>query len=225
MNATSTPLLIEEGPEYQAAGLVHRYLMPNGPGPYPTIILLHGRNGNEEVMWIFRRTVPQPWLMVAPRANLPESSGSYSWLHQPADYWPDLEEFDTAVETLHKFTQALPRLYNADPDRMYLMGFSQGAAVAISLALRDPHLVRGIASLVGFAPRVGSAAIEGVLNDMPVFMAVSTEDMRVPIEESQRSAELLRRAGATLTYETYPTGHKISREGMKDLKKWWVSRT
>ncbi|MFO7662373.1 MAG: dienelactone hydrolase family protein [Chloroflexota bacterium] len=225
MNATSSLLLIEEGPEYQAAGLVHRYLMPDRPGPYPTIVLLHGRYGNEEVMWIFRRTAPQPWLMVAPRANLSESAGRYSWLHQPADYWPDLEEFDPAVETLNKFTQALPQLYNADPDRMYLMGFSQGAAVAISLALRDPHLVRGIASLVGFAPKMESTAIEGVLNGLPVFMAVGTEDMRVPIEESQRSAELLRRAGTSLTYKTYPTGHKVSGEGMKDLKNWWITQT
>jgi phospholipase/carboxylesterase len=221
MNAPPSPLLIQEGPELQAAGLVHRYLMPAGPGPYPTAILLHGRYGNEDVMWVFRRMIPRPWLLVAPRAILSEYPGSFSWLHQPADYWPALAEFDSAVETLRKFIQVLPRLYNADPDRIYLMGFSQGAAVSISLALRHPGLIRGIASLVGFAPSEKPADVADILAGLPVFMAVGTEDLRVPIEESQRSADLLRRAGAVLTYEEYPTGHKISTEGMKDLQSWW----
>jgi predicted esterase len=63
--------------------------------------------------------------------------------------------------------------------------------------------------------------VADILAGLPVFMAVGTEDLRVPIEESQRSADLLRRAGAVLTYEEYPTGHKISTEGMKDLQSWW----
>lgn len=225
MIATDIPPLVEDGPEFEATGLVHRYQVPAGPGPYPTVVLLHGRYGSEDVMWVFRRVIPRPWLQVAPRAVMPETRPGYSWLHQPPDFWPAMADFEPAVEALVNFLNALPRVYNADPDRLFLMGFSQGAAVALSVAFTRPGLVRGIASLVGFAPRVGDGDLAIGLDGLPVFMAVGTEDERIPLEQSLRSADILRQAGADLDYHQYPTGHKLTAEGMKDLQAWWLARS
>lgn len=224
MNTNVNPQLIESGPEYQETGLAHRFLMPDGPGPYPTVVLVHGRYGNDEVMWVFRRVIPRPWLLVTPRAFVPEQNGSYSWLHQPAGYWPRLEEFDQAALALTRFLTALPRIYNADPERLFLMGFSQGAAVAISTALHEPGLIKGIASLVGFAPEANPDDVTGRLAGMPVFMAAGTEDTRVPIDQARQSAALLRLAGSALDYHEYTAEHKLPPEGMKDLQSWWLNR-
>jgi phospholipase/carboxylesterase len=221
MDTHSIPQLIDDGPELHEAGLVHRFLMPEGPGPYPTGVLIHGRFGNDEVMWVFRRAMPRPWFLVAPRAIVAERNGSFSWLHQTLDYWPEVTDFNEAVEAMTHFLSYLPRLYNADPDRIYLMGFSQGAAVAITTAIHRPDLIRGIASLVGFAPRANSADISGRLAGKPIFMAAGTEDERIPIDQARRSAELLRQAGSDLRYREYNTGHKMTPEGMKDLQAWW----
>lgn len=224
MDTTSSPQLIDDGPEFREAGLVHRLLMPDGPGPYPTGVLIHGRYGNEEVMWVFRRVIPRPWLIVTPRAIVAERNGSFSWLPQPLDDWPSLPDFDQAVRALTHFLVALPRLYNADPDRLYLMGFSQGAAVAITTALHQPELIRGIASLVGFAPQVEPGDIAGRLAGKPVFMAAGTEDQRVPIDLARGSAAVLRHAGSALQYHEYPSEHKLPPEGLKDLQAWWRER-
>ena len=84
MNASPpTPQLIQNGPEFYEAGLAFRYLMPDGPGPYATAVLLHGRLGDEDVMWVFRQVVPRPWLVVAPRAIVPEAPRGFSWHAQP----------------------------------------------------------------------------------------------------------------------------------------------
>ena len=57
------------------------------------------------------------------------------------------------------------------------MGFSQGAAASLAIAIRETELVQGIASLVGFMPLQADVAIEEArLTDLPVFMAVGTED-------------------------------------------------
>jgi phospholipase/carboxylesterase len=220
MESTSLPQLVQTGPEWFEAGLAYRYLQPDGPGPYPTVVLLHGRLGNEDVMWLFRHVIPRPWLVFAPRAPLAEQGGGFSWHVQPYGQWPELAAFDPAVAALTRFLRALPRLYNADPERLYLMGFSQGAAVAYAAALSQPNITRGIAGLVGFVPRVQPEAIAGRLNGLPVFMAVGEQDPIVPYAEARRSAEALRQAGADLEYHEYPTEHKLTASGIDDLRAW-----
>jgi len=186
--------------------------------------MLHGRLGNEDVMWVFRKAIPRPWFVVAPRAPLADH-GEYSWIIQGRGTWPDLAAFDPAVDALTRFIQALPRLYNADPDRIYLMGFSQGAAVSFATALRRPELVRGIAALVGFAPTASETEVTGRLVDMPVFMASGQEDETVPLEISRSTAGLLRQTGADLEFNEYPTGHKLTAAGIQDLRAWLNRRT
>lgn len=221
---STQPQLIDSGPEMEATGLIHRVQFPSGPGPYPTVVMLHGRYGNEDVMWIFKRTLPVSWLQIAPRATEPDHGG-YSWIIQPDGTWPALPAFDPAVDKIVHFIEALPQLYNADPESIYLMGFSQGAAVAYATALRRPQLVQAIAGLVGFVPEdcnrsPGFSALRG----MPIFMAVGREDQRVPFERAQMCRQTLQEAGADLTYHAYDTGHKVNSQGMKALTNWWMER-
>lgn len=207
------------------AVLPHRVLPPNTPGPYPTVVMIHGHLGNEEVMWIFRQTLPEEWLVVAPRAIVADGDGRYSWHPRQQNEWPALSEFDTAVDTLLQFIDSLPELYNANPNQIYLMGFSQGAATSFALAMREPERVQGIASLVGFMPLGVEEAIETArLADLPVFMAVGTEDERIPLEIARECGKAVRAAGAYLEYREYDTGHKLNGEGMRKLKGWWAER-
>ena len=221
MEPQPTPTLVQTGPEWYEAGLTYRYQMPDGPGPYPTVVMLHGRFGNEDVMWVFRKVIPRPWLVVAPRALFADQ-GSFSWqILEREDKWPELAEYDPAVTALERFIGVLPQLYNADPDRTYLMGFSQGAAVSFAAMLRRPRLARGVAAMVGFVPDMPEGAIDGRLAGLPVFMAAGTQDPTVPYRLSQVTRERLRAAGADLEYHEYPTGHKMPSAGMDDLRKWF----
>lgn len=223
MEPLNPPELVQTGPEWFEAGLTYRVQMPDDPGPYPTVVMIHGRMGDEDVMWVFRKTIPRPWLVVAPRAPLPDG-GAFSWHIQEPGNWPDLAAMQPAVSALRRFISALPGLYNADPDRIWLMGFSQGAALAISTAFTHPTLARGLAALAGFAPLPPPAEVDGRLPDLPVFMAAGTEDDVVPINKARAAAELLRLAGADLEYHEYRVGHKMTAAGMHDLRDWFTAR-
>ena len=219
------PQLVESGPAYTASGLVHRVSRPEGPGPYPTVIMLHGRSGTEDVMWIFARTLPAGWLLVAPRAIKQDPDGGYAWHPRARDEWPGLSQFDEAVGRVVQFMDAASAFYHADPQRTYLMGFSQGAATSYAVALRYPGLVQGIAGLVGFVPtQCGDVARLTPLSDLPIFMAVGKEDPLIPYGRSLSCAQTLRAAGADLTYREYDTGHKLNAAGIRDLRAWWSGR-
>ena len=215
------PIFIED----KTAVLPHRVLQPEAAGPHPTVVMIHGQLGNEDVMWIFRQTLPKDWLVVAPRAIVEETSGRFSWHPRQQGEWPTLSAFDTAVDRLLQFIYSLPALYGADPENIFLMGFSQGAAASLAIAIREPELVKGIASLVGFMPLQADTAIdEARLTDLPVFMAVGTEDERVPLDVARESAKAVRAAGAFLEYREYETEHKLNGAGMGKLKRWWAER-
>lgn len=222
---TDNSFLPRNDPEMNVAGLVHRVRAPQTPGPHPTIILLHGRSGDEDVMWVFARALPPGWLLVAPRGLKPDPDGGYAWHPRTPDEWPCLYEFDEAVTAVTHFIHALPQQYNADPKQIYLMGFSQGAAAAYALAMKYPRLIQGVAGLVGFVPEACDAAVQiQALDGLPIFMAVGVEDPLIPYQRAQQCAQTLREAGANLTYKEYITGHKLDAQGMRDLQAWWRAR-
>jgi phospholipase/carboxylesterase len=184
--------------------------------------MLHGRSGDENAMWIFARVIPRNWLVLSPRGIKPDLSGGYAWHPRQRDEWPALDKFDEAVEALKRFIEALPTLYDADADRLYLMGFSQGAATSYAIAMRHPGLIKGLAGLVGFVPVGCDAAVEiAVLKDLPIFMAVGKRDIYIANTRAQNCAQTLQAAGAELSYHEYDTGHRLNAAGVKELKAWW----
>lgn len=211
---------------YQTTGLVHRVRRPEGDGPHPTVIMLQGRAGNEDVMWIFARTVPANWLLVAPRAIYEDpTEGGYSWHLPVSGGWPTLATFDEAVGRVTRLVERLPELYGADPDQIYLMGFSQGAALSLALVLDEPGRYQGVAGLVGFMPTASPALLATApLWHLPVLLLAGTQDERVPLEKAQEAATAVRAAGAYLEYREYETGHKLNAAGMRKLTSWWGER-
>ena len=219
------PLLVNAGPALARSGLVHRVAFPTAQGLFPTVVMLHGRSGDEDAMWIFGRSLPLDWLVVSPRGIKTDPAGGYAWHPRQRDEWPPLPMFEEAVAALTKFIESLPDLYGADSNHIYMMGFSQGAATAYATAMGHPGLVKGIAGLVGFVPVECDVAVETrVLRDLPIYIAAGKEDPFIPLERSRGCAETLRDSGANLTYREYEVGHRISAQGMRDLKTWWGQR-
>lgn len=222
MSAQPLPRRVVDGPALAATGLIHRVRLPAAPGPYPTIVLLHGRSGDEDVMWLLDRALSPGCLAVAPRAIVPDPAGGYAWHPRRPHEWPSVPMFDHAVAAVVRLVRALPFEYGADPDRIFLMGFSQGAATALATVLQHPGLIRGVVSLVGFMP-TGVDPLQALvaLGGLPVFMAVGQRDDVIPLDVARSAAQVLRDAGAGLTYQEYDTGHKLDRAGISDVRQWW----
>jgi phospholipase/carboxylesterase len=221
----SEPRLVDKGPALERAGLVHRVLQPRGQGPHPTVVMLHGRSGNEDVMWIFRRAAPADWLLVAPRAIKEDPQGGYSWRIREKEEWPTLVQFDVPVGAVVDFIETLPELYDADLQRLFLMGFSQGAATAFAVAMHYPEMIQAVAGLVGFLPiECDDMVAAGALEGMPIFMAVGKEDERIPYQRSLSCAHTLHLAGADLDYHEYEMGHRLNAQAMRDLRHWWQAQ-
>lgn len=217
---TPEPNLISDGMALARSGLIHRVWEPSSDGHHPTVVMVHGRSGTQDVMWVFARALPPEWLVVAPRAPFSDPQGGFSWHIGAESDWPTHVDLEAGVAALEGFCAALPGLYGSDPGRLYLMGFSQGAAVCWAMAMRKSAKVRGVAGLVGFVAQTSEVA-PPTLPDLPVLMAVGRHDATIPLSRAEADAYRLIQAGAHLDYRAYDTGHRLNRDGVRDLSAWW----
>lgn len=214
------------GPEdsaYTESGLTHAIYLPPEASSAPVIVMSHGWAGDESVMWIFRQTAPPEAAIVTPQAPLQLSEGGFAWFqYQDKEALiPTPETFAAALSRLQQFLDSLPRLYPIDPDRLILMGFSQGAMMVNAFTLAHPERVRGVVSLAGAVPQVPEPSDSSVsLAGLPVFIAHGTRDETVPLSKAQETRDIYTRLGAEVTYKDYPAAHKMSSQGMKDLAAW-----
>jgi phospholipase/carboxylesterase len=214
--------LISSGSAFQALGLAHRVRVPSGPGLRPTLIMLHGLQGNEDVTWVFARSADPDWLILVPRAPLSDAGG-YSWYPVPADQPPSAESFYAGLSALEHFIDGAQTAYPVDPTRRVLLGFSQGSTMAYAYAFRHRERVAGVAALSGLVARLNQITIPP-LAGLPVLILHGTQDTIIPVSMAQRTRDRLTEAGAHVTYEESAIGHKTSAHGLRTLSAWLRDR-
>ncbi|HZD56318.1 MAG TPA: alpha/beta fold hydrolase [Anaerolineales bacterium] len=210
---------------------VLRVKEPEGPGPFPVFLLLHGWTGDENSMWIFSPRLPENTLMIAPRGIYSASIGGYSWYvdrhrkRPPSEtgQWPHIDDFRHAMDALFEIL-SLRNFPKADFSKMYTVGFSQGAAFSYALALLNPDRVRSLAGLSGFMPE----GAEDLARDHPlagksVFITHGTEDDLVPVKMARHAVELLEKAGGKVDYCEENVGHKLSATCFRAMENFFLA--
>ena len=182
--------------------------------------MLHGWTGDENAMWIFAHRLPSNYWLIAPRGLYPAPWGGYSWHPQKWGIWPTVNDLQPAVESLlnvltpqyfPEIDFSLPQNRNVNDRPIHLVGFSQGAALALTFALLYPLMVRAVAGLSGFLPEdAGEYIADKPLRDLPVMLAHGTRDELVPVQKARQAVGLLTQAGARVDYCEDDVGHKLS---------------
>jgi phospholipase/carboxylesterase len=172
-------------------------------------------------MWVFATRLPKDAWLVAPRGLYKAPLGGYSWYAQKSKAWPWVDDFYPALESL----QTLLTVENfplADFNKLRLVGFSQGAALAYTYALSFSGRVRSLAGLSGFLPDGANALVRDLpLRDKPVFIAHGKQDMLVPVERARQAVELLNQAGARVSYCEDDVGHKLSANCFRGMQAFF----
>lgn len=197
---------------------VHR---PEGIGPYPVLLMLHGWTGDENSMWIFTSRLPKHALIVAPRGLYPTKGSGYSWHPELPKPWPWISDFEAAADKLFTVLSKV-NFPDGDFSNLHLLGFSQGAALAYTMALVNPGRITSLVCLSGFLPDGASAWLQSDrVKGLPVFIAHGTKDEQVPIGRARMSVELIEKAGANVTYCEDTVGHKLSAKCFHSMEAFY----
>lgn len=138
-----------------------------------------------------------------------------------ADSRQDIEGLEAAraeIEALieNENAQGIPA------ENIVLAGFSQGGALALYSGLLHARSLAGIMGLstwLGEAERVLGQAAEANRHT-PVFMAHGEHDPMVPLEYARMSQGALVGAGYRVEWHTYPMGHEVCLEQIRDIGHW-----
>jgi phospholipase/carboxylesterase len=199
---------------------------PRTETKYRTIVALHGRGTNEyDLLPLVEALGLDDVLVVAPCAPLPFDPGGFmggfAWYEIGQEGLPHPQTFQASVELLNRFLQEIKAVYPVNPERLVLLGFSQGTVMAFAAALLDPESIRGIAALSGYVPNEsGPPLILEQLNDLAVFISHGAYDEVIPVKFGRESAVLLKNAGADVAYHEYLMGHEVREETLRDLGVW-----
>lgn len=184
------------------------------------VILIHGRGATADSI-----------IRLADALD-PEGRHSMTWLAPQADDnswypYPFLEQIETNEPHRTSSLATIDALFQTALDsgirleRVGIIGFSQGACLALEYAGWGDHQPGFVGALSGgvMGPLDADRAIAGSRAGMRVFIGCGDRDGHIPLAHAERSARLLEEAGATVDFRAYPGfGHAINDDEMDTLR-------
>lgn len=205
--------------------LVHTVYEPAGDGPHPAIVALHGWGANAmDLLGLAPYLVNGEFLVVCPQGPVEVPLGpmvGYGWFPLTMGAPPDPAAFAAGVDAARQFVDTVVRRYPVDPNKLVMLGFSQGGVVAYALALAEPERFAGLAALSSWFP----ASLAQTLpprdrGRLPALVQHGTRDDLIDIARGRESVETLRRLQVPVAYREFEMGHEINADSLAHLSGW-----
>lgn len=209
--------------------LAHVVRQPSVPSERPPLaLLLHGLGADEHDLFGLAPWLDPRLLVVSVRAPMEAQPMGYSWFDIDFSSHPptiDVDHVRASRDAVLGFAMDAAVRYGADPSRIWLVGFSQGAAMASACALHRPDLFQGVVAHSGRIPlaALGEGPPPG-LAGFPVLWQHGAGDPVVPVEFGHQARDFLGGFGLDVDYCEYPIGHEISEQSAGDLARWLTAR-
>lgn len=186
------------------------------------MLLLHGRGATAESILSLADELAHPdFAYLAPQAA-GNTWYPHSFLAPIASNQPYLSSALAAIgEVLERLSEAGIR-----PRHTILLGFSQGACLALEYAARNARRYGGVVGLSGglIGPDDTPRDYPGSLDGTPFFLGCSDVDFHIPKERVLHSADILRNLGGEVTTRLYPNmGHTVNQDEL-DLVRDMMAR-
>ncbi len=168
---------------------------PAEKGSYPAVILLHGTHGP-------RRGESYYLAMANDLARHGYVALFVRYYDRGRKGRGTRSQWAESIKYALNYACTLPEVI---PDRLGLVGYSQGAFLALNYAPSDPRLMAVVAFYGGLSPGFMPVAEE---NFPPTLLLHGTADRIVPVRRSLETFEVLRQAGKPVDMIIYPkVGH------------------
>ena len=181
-------------------------------------VLVHGRGATADSMLpLVDHMQVEGLAFIAPQA--PGSTWNpYTFLAPVEQNEPYLSN---ALNTLSGLFDQLEQA-GIPPERVFLIGFSQGACLSLEFAARNPRRYGGIGGLSGglIGPPGQLRSYTGSLNGTPVFLGCSDPDPHIPRVRVLETAQILENMQAEVVTRIYDNlGHTINEDELHHLQQ------
>ncbi len=107
-------------------------------------------------------------------------------------------------------------------NRIVLAGFSQGGAMALHIATRQPEKFAGVIALSCYLPLAREFATDRSAANFttPIYMAHGTQDPVVPFALGDETRRILEATGFRVEWHAYPMPHSLCEEEVADIRAY-----
>lgn len=174
---------------------------PTSSNPTPAVILLHGRWGLHSDEYAFAEQIAQHGYVTLVLDYYAGKGALYSRL---------VEKWETWEQVIRNSVGFLQNMKGVRPDRIALVGLSQGGFLAVSTSSTLPA-VKAVVSYYGGA----TDSLNDYIEDLPpVLLIHGGADTVVPAARSQALYDALVSRGKTVELHIYPgVGHAFNLSG------------
>ena len=207
--------------------LVYRDL-PSALAPdRATIVALHGRGGWLDDLVPLARSLGTDLRVVVPEAarnlvNFRQTVG-HVWYGGWRVERPEPSSFGDSLAQLERFVHDVrERAAEGAPTAPWLLGYDQGAVLALSLAAIAPDLVSGAMAVCGCLPTFSDPGLlEPVPSRLPVLLVGDRADDSPPAAEVEATAARLAGCGAGVATSWIPGARALGPAVAEELRTWF----
>lgn len=181
------------------------------------MILVHGRGATAESILELVPEIHHPQF-----AFLAPQSADHTWY--PYSFLAPINQNEPGLSSgLATIGAVLQQVLQAGipVERVALLGFSQGACLALEFAARHARRYGAVIGLSGglIGPEGTPRNYEGSLQGTPVFLGCSVPGLHIPKERVEESAHVLQQLGGAVTTCLYPNmGHTINDDEIQSVR-------
>ncbi len=207
--------------------LLYTAHVPAGPGPFPTVIALHGYGASaHDLLGLAPQIRRGELVFLCPQGPLALEIGpgqrGHAWFPIDASGEVSAPALVGARGALEGFIEDALKIHPVDPDRIVVLGFSQGGVMAYDLALGRPDRFKGLVALSSWLPE---AVVQGLRPDparaaLPTLLIHGTRDPMIAIDNARKAKTQLEALGIQVAWGEYEMGHEINPAAARDLLGW-----
>ena len=154
--------------------------------------------------------------------NAPLDNGKRSWYPLPKEDNGIVVEDDEGIKKSKEQIKSALIPYIDPNKKTYLGGFSQGAALSLSMGISADISCDAIVAISGYVPSSSSLEIKN--KDPDIYVAHGSKDTTISIETHHKSVAFLKEKGLNMYEFVDDCGHTISKEMISNLTGWFYKK-
>lgn len=205
--------------------LVYRDHRPDRSPARATVIALHGNHGSLKDLMPLTNQLRSDLRIFAPEA----ARGVYRMREVVGHTWyggwqverPEPASFGDSLAQLERFIHDVRGRTDEGEPAPFLLGYDQGAVLALALATVVPDLIAGVMAVCGSLPSFADPTLLPVPEmTLPILLIADPADADLPADAIDRTAAQLEERGAQVTTTRLPDACDFGLTVAEPLNDW-----